>query len=116
MLKDKKIAVIGLGYVGLPLLLALSKKFEVIGFDLFKKRIDQFKVANDFTNEVKPKDLGPLKSFFTHKEDDLAKANVYIVTVPTPINLAKEPDLIPLKRACESIGRYLKKKDLVIFE
>ena len=116
MLKDKKIAVIGLGYVGLPLLLALSKKFEVIGFDLFKKRIDQLKVANDFTNEVKPKDLGPLKNFFTHKEDDLAKANVYIVTVPTPINLAKEPDLIPLKRACESIGRYLKKEDLVIFE
>ena len=116
MLKDKRIAVIGLGYVGLPLLLELSKKFKVIGFDLFKKRIEQLKDAKDFTNEVRTKDLKSLRGFFTNKEEDLIKANVYIVTVPTPINSEKEPDLTPLKMACESIGKYLKKKDLVIFE
>ena len=116
MLNNKRIAILGLGYVGLPLLVEFSKNFQVIGFDLFKKRISQLRNAKDLTNEVNEKELKPLKKFFTHKEEDLAKANVYIVTVPTPINLKKEPDLLPLKKACEIIGRYLKKKDLVIFE
>ena len=116
MLNNKRIAILGLGYVGLPLLVEFSKNFQVIGFDLFKKRISQLRNAKDFTNEVNRNELKPLKNSFTHKEEDLAKANVYIVTVPTPINLKKEPDLLPLKKACEIIGRYLKKKDLVIFE
>ena len=116
MLNNKRIAILGLGYVGLPLLVEFSKNFQVIGFDLFKKRISQLRNAKDFTNEVNRNELKPLKNSFTHKEEDLAKANVYIVTVPTPINLKKEPDLSPIKNACEIIGRYLKKKDLVIFE
>jgi len=116
MLNNKRIAILGLGYVGLPLLVEFSKTFQVIGFDLFKKRISQLRNAKDFTNEVNRNELKPLKNSFTHKEEDLAKANVYIVTVPTPINLKKEPDLSPIKNACEIIGRYLKKKDLVIFE
>jgi len=116
MLKNKRIAIIGLGYVGLPLLVQLSKKFKVSGFDLLQKRIKQLKKGEDSTNEVNVKELKPLKELFTNKEEDLAQSNVYIVTVPTPINNRKEPDLLPLRKACEIIGKYINKDDLIIFE
>ena len=116
MLKNKKIAVIGLGYVGLPLLVELSKKFETIGFDLSKKRIKGLQNSKDSTNEVNSKDLLNLKDCFTDDINKLKDRNVYIVTVPTPINKNKEPDLIPLQKACNTIGTFLKKGDLVVFE
>lgn len=116
MLKNKKIAVIGLGYVGLPLFVELSKQFETKGFDLSKKRISQLKNSKDITNEVSSKELKKLKSRFTHLINDLIDQNIYIVTVPTPITINKEPDLVPLQNACKSIGKFLKKDDLVIFE
>ena len=116
MLKNKKIAVIGLGYVGLPLLVELSKKFETIGFDLSKKRIKGLQNAKDSTNEVNSKDLLNLKDCFTNDTNKLKDQNVYIVTVPTPINKNKEPDLIPLQKACNTIGAFLKKGDLVVYE
>jgi UDP-N-acetyl-D-galactosamine dehydrogenase len=116
MLKNKKIAVIGLGYVGLPLLVELSKKYNVKGFDLSKKRIAQLKSAKDITNEVDSGDLNNLGDCFTHNVKDIKEENVYIITVPTPITKKKEPELSPLKIACDNIGKSLKKGDLVIFE
>jgi len=116
MLENKRIAVIGLGYVGLPLFVELSKKFETIGFDLSKKRIKELQNAKDSTNEVNSKDLSNLKDFFTENTNKLKDRNVYIVTVPTPIKKNKEPDLAPLQKACNTIGTFLDKEDLVIFE
>ena len=116
MLKNKKIAVIGLGYVGLPLLIELSKKFEVKGFDISKKRITDLRNGKDLTNETDLKDINAIKGKLTFHEGDISNENIYIVTVPTPIDANKEPDLNPLKQACQAIGKYLQKKDLVIFE
>mgnify|MGYP001182894738 FL=1 len=116
MLKNKRIAVIGLGYVGLPLLVELSKKYSVKGFDLSKNRISQLKKLKDITNEVSSKDLRDLKACLTHDQKKIEEENVYILTVPTPINKKREPDLMPLKNACINIGKILKKNDLVIFE
>ena len=116
MLENKKIAVIGLGYVGLPLFVELSKKFKTIGFDLSKKRIKDLQNAKDTTNEINSKKLFNLKDSFTDKRDKLKNQNVYIVTVPTPINKNKDPDLLPLQNACNSIGNFLEKGNLVVFE
>ncbi len=116
MLKNKKIAVIGLGYVGLPLLVELSKKYSVKGFDLSKKRISELKKFKDITNEVDANDLSKLKGCLTNKHKDIEEENVYIITVPTPIDKKREPDLSPLKKACENIGKILNINDLVIFE
>ena len=111
MLENKRIAVIGLGYVGLPLFVELSKKFETIGFDLSKKRIKELQNAKDSTNEVNSKDLSNLKDFFTENTNKLKDRNVYIVTVPTPIKKNKEPDLAPLQKACNTIGTFLDKEE-----
>ena len=115
-LSQKKIAIIGLGYVGLPLALAFSKKFKVIGFDLDKKRIIELSSFYDSSKEVSKKDLKDSKIKLTYLQEDLKKANVYIVTVPTPVDENNEPNLIHLENASELIGSYLKKGDLVIFE
>ena len=113
---QKKIAVIGLGYVGLPLAVEFSKKYKTIGFDLNKKRIDQLKKGLDITNEVERKHILNKKLFFTSQEREISKCNTFIVTVPTPIKKNKEPDLKFLKQASKIVGRNLKKDDVVIYE
>ena len=98
--KDLKLAVIGLGYVGLPLTLEFAKKREIIGFDINKKRIEELKSGIDKNLEFSKKELQSLKQLnFTSDENDLKSVNCYIVTVPTPIDEYKKPDLRPLLKA-----------------
>ena len=114
-----KIAIIGLGYVGLPLAHAFSFKYEVIGFDVAQWRIDELKNGTDRTlelSEAQVKETIENNMQFTNILDDVADCNVYIVTVPTPIDKNKRPDLSPLFKASESIGQVLKKDDIVIYE
>jgi UDP-N-acetyl-D-galactosamine dehydrogenase len=114
-----KIAIIGLGYVGLPLAHAFSFKYEVIGFDVAQWRIDELKNGTDRTlelSEAQVKETIENNMQFTNILDDIADCNVYIVTVPTPIDKNKRPDLSPLFKASESIGQVLKKDDIVIYE
>lgn len=116
-LQDIKLAVVGLGYVGLPLAVEFGKKRTVLGFDINHKRVDELKSGRDHTLEVEPEELkraGLLK--FSTAINDLAESNVFIVTVPTPIDEYKKPDLTPLVKASETIGRVLKKGDIVIYE
>ena len=113
-----KIAVLGLGYVGLPLAVEFSKKYDVIGFDLSKKRIAELRNGIDKTKEIEKNLLerNNKKLFFSSDENDIKPANVYIITVPTPINERNEPDLIPLKLATRIVGLCIKKDDLIIYE
>ncbi len=114
-----KIAVIGLGYVGLPLAHAFSEKYEVVGFDIAQWRIDELNSGVDRTlelNEAQVKEALAHGMKFTKDLDEIADCNVYIVTVPTPIDKHKKPDLTPLIKASESIGKVLKKDDIVIYE
>lgn len=114
-----KIAIIGLGYVGLPLAHAFSFKYEVIGFDVAQWRINELKNGMDRTLELSKtqvKETIENNMQFTNILDDIADCNVYIVTVPTPIDKNKRPDLSPLFKASESIGQVLKKDDIVIYE
>lgn len=117
LLKDIKLAIIGLGYVGLPLAVEFGRVRPVVGFDINKRRIDELKVVNDTTLETTPEELAAAKElFYTTNLDDLRACNCYIVTVPTPIDSYKRPDLTPLIKASESIGKVLKKGDVVIYE
>ena len=112
-----KIAIIGLGYVGLPLALEFQKKYLVLGFDTNKKRINELKCGLDNTLEVKRKDLQEATQLtFTNDTKKLRSANCYIVTVPTPVDVNKNPDLKAVNEASELIGKVLKKNDIVIFE
>jgi len=112
-----KLAVIGLGYVGLPIAVAFGKKRDVIGFDINCKRIEELRAGFDRTNETDKKDLLSSRFLsFSTDVNDLSEANCYIVTVPTPINENKSPDLSLLIGACELIGSNLKRNDIVIFE
>lgn len=114
---DVRLAVIGLGYVGLPLAVEFGKKRSVIGFDIHEARIESLRQGVDRTLEVDSTELAEAKGLqFTCHPEDLSRANVYIVTVPTPIDDFKQPDLTPLIRASETIGRVLKKGDIVIYE
>ena len=124
-LKDVKIAVIGLGYVGLPLAVEFAKKFPVIGFDIASKRVDELNSGHDFTLEVEDKDLQAVLAqsspkdkglFNSNNADDLADCQVYIVTVPTPTDRHNRPVLTPMLKASETIAKYLKKGDVVIYE
>ena len=116
-MKAKKIAVIGLGYVGLPLAVEFGKKREVIGFDINQERITQLKVGNDSTLEITIQELkDSTKLSYTTNIDDIKDCEFYIVTVPTPIDKNKMPDLIPLEKASETVGKVLKKGDIVIYE
>lgn len=111
------IAVIGLGYVGLPLAVEFGKKRAVIGFDINEKRIDELRNGRDNTREVEAYDLAAAKFLeFTSDRDELAQASIYIVTVPTPIDAYKRPDLAPLLKASETVGGVLTRGDIVIFE
>ena len=112
-----KIAIIGLGYVGLPLAIEFAKKRRVIGFDINNKRVHDLKLGIDKTNEIKKKQLIKAKKLYlTTDKKYLKLANCYIVTVPTPINIYRKPDLTPLFDASKMIGKVLKKNDLVIYE
>ena len=114
-----KIAVIGLGYVGLPLAHAFSEKYEVVGFDIAQWRIDELNSGVDRTlelSEAQVKEALANNMQFTNVLENIADCNVYIVTVPTPIDKHKKPDLAPLIKASESIGKVLKKDDIVIYE
>jgi UDP-N-acetyl-D-galactosamine dehydrogenase len=116
-LQDVKLAVVGLGYVGLPLAVEFGKKRPVLGFDINARRIAQLKDGVDHTLEVDAAELGEATQLsFSCVPEELAQANVYIVTVPTPIDQYKQPDLTPLVRASETIGKVLKRGDIVIYE
>ena len=115
--KDLQLAIIGLGYVGLPLALEFAKKRKVIGFDINKNRIEQLNSGKDKNLEFSKEELQNSKQLnFTNSVDDIKSANCYIVTVPTPIDEFKKPDLRPLFKASEIIGKIIKKGDLIIYE
>ena len=115
--KPIKIAIIGLGYVGLPLAVEFGKIYPTIGFDINQARIDELESGVDNTLEVEPEELKTVKHLsYTARLEDLRQANVYIVTVPTPIDNHKLPDLSPLRKACKTIGKILEQDDVVIFE
>ena len=114
---DAKIAIIGLGYVGLPLAVEFSKLYKTIGFDLNKKRISELKNSHDKTNELSKEQLNDAKKLkYTSNVNDIEDYNIFIVTVPTPIDSNKDPDLSMLKDASNSIGSVLKNGDVVIYE
>ena len=117
MADTQKIAVIGLGYVGLPLAVEFGKTRPVIGFDINQTRIDALRDGRDSTLEVSEDELREsVHLSFTPDPADLAEANIYIVTVPTPIDAHKRPDLTPLIKASETLGKVLKRGDIVIYE
>jgi len=116
---NSKIAIIGLGYVGLPLAHAFSTKYKVVGFDISQSRIDELRNGYDRTLELSEEQVKEAISNgmeFTNKIEDIKDCNIYIVTVPTPIDEHKTPDLTPLLKASETIGKVLKKGDIVIYE
>lgn len=121
--KNYKIAVIGLGYVGLPLAVEFGKKFKVLGFDINQTRVDQLNGGHDATLEVEDPDLqqalssdGGVGLKLTTQLDEIKHSNIYIVTVPTPIDKFKRPDLTPLIKASETVGKVISKGDIVIYE
>ncbi|MBG6236608.1 UDP-N-acetyl-D-galactosamine dehydrogenase [Pedobacter sp. CAN_A7] len=121
---SSKIAVIGLGYVGLPLAAAFAKKYSVIGFDINQKRIDELRTGLDRTLELDESELLSVTRtdkretglFCTNEIEELSSCNVFIVTVPTPTDKNNRPDLTPLYKASETVGKALKKGDVVIYE
>ena len=116
-LQDIKLAIIGLGYVGLPLAVEFGKQRSVVGLDINQKRIDQLIAGHDFTLETESEELQAAKLLqFSTSLEDLRTCNVFIVTVPTPLDQHKRPDLTPLIKASETVGKVLKSGDIVIYE
>jgi UDP-N-acetyl-D-galactosamine dehydrogenase len=116
-LKDIKIAVIGLGYVGLPLAVEFGKKYQTLGFDINQARISELNNGSDSTLEVSDEELAATTNLsYSCQPEDLRSANVYIVTVPTPIDQHKQPDLTPLIKASEMLGKIVSKDDIIIYE
>ena len=116
-LSEIRIAIIGLGYVGLPLAVLLSKKFPVVGFDANKKRVRELKVGKDATLEISSDELNQAKNLsFENSPEMITGCNVFIVTVPTPINEHNQPNLRPLITASRMLGNLINKNDVVIFE
>ncbi|WP_038369408.1 Vi polysaccharide biosynthesis UDP-N-acetylglucosamine C-6 dehydrogenase TviB [Brackiella oedipodis] len=116
-IQDIKLAIVGLGYVGLPLAVEFGKKRQVLGFDINAKRVKELQSGVDHTLEVDAEELASAKHLtYSADAQDLAQANTYIVTVPTPIDEYKQPDLTPLVKASQTIGKVLKKGDIVIYE
>jgi len=114
---DTEICVIGLGYVGLPLAVEFSKKHKTIGFDIKVQRINELRAGHDATLEVSEEELKAANNLqFSSEESQIYSANVYIVTVPTPIDQHRQPDLTPLIKASELLGRVINKGDVVIYE
>jgi UDP-N-acetyl-D-galactosamine dehydrogenase len=114
--KEATLAVIGLGYVGLPIALEFAKKIKVIGFDINQKRVDMMKNNIDPSNELEASDFEGCDIEFTASLEDLKAASFYVVAVPTPIDASKEPDLTPLIGASTTVGKVLKKGDYVVYE
>ncbi|RIO03588.1 nucleotide sugar dehydrogenase [Mammaliicoccus sciuri] len=112
----RKIAVVGLGYVGLPVAVAFGKQQQVIGFDINEQRINELIGGYDRTNEVLDEDLKKSDIKFTNQIEDLSKADFIIVAVPTPINKNNQPDLTPLIKASETVGKALTKDTIVVYE
>lgn len=115
-IKDAKIAVIGLGYVGLPLAVEFAKKYDVVGYDISAPRIEELRQGKDSSLEVEPDELAAVDMVFTDQLDELRGCNVHIVTVPTPIDEYKNPDLTPLVSASRALGSIIKKGDIVVYE
>ena len=116
-IENARIAIVGLGYVGLPLAVEFGKQFDTVGFDINEARIQELRAGHDGTLEVTPAELAEAGRLgFTSELRDLSDCNVYIVTVPTPIDTAKRPDLTPLVRASEALGQVLSAGDVVIYE
>ncbi len=116
MSHNRKIAIIGLGYVGLPVVVEFGKSSSVVGFDIDEQRVADLNDGRDLTNAVSPADLGTADVFFTTKENELREADFYIVAVPTPVDDAKRPDLTSVLRASEMLGRQLSPGDIVVYE
>ena len=116
-LTSTKIAIVGLGYVGLPLAVEFGKHFDTVGFDIHTGRVDELRAGQDLTRETPPGELAAATRLrFSTDIDDIAACNVFIVTVPTPVDEANRPDLNPLQSASASIGTVLKPGDIVIYE
>ena len=128
MNKEIKIAVIGLGYVGLPLAVEFAKKFPVVGFEINQGRVDELNEGHDPTLEVDDENLQAVLSldanvnekgkglYLTTNMDDIKSSNIYIIAVPTPTDKNNRPDLTPLVKASETVGKVLSKDDIVIYE
>jgi len=117
MLKDIKIGMIGLGYVGLPLAVEFGRKYPTVGFDINKHRVAELQSGNDHTLEVSPEELAQATQLsYSADVSSLTDCNIYIVTVPTPINEHKQPDLTPLQKASDLLGKVIKKGDIVVYE
>jgi UDP-N-acetyl-D-galactosamine dehydrogenase len=114
--KKNKLAVIGLGYVGLPIALAFAKKVKVIGFDISAKRVDMMKQGIDPSQELEKEAFDGCDIEFTHDIEVLRQANFFIVAVPTPVDQQNVPNLIPVQKASETVGKVIKKGDYVVFE
>lgn len=116
-INNAKLAIIGLGYVGLPLAVEFGKKYSTLGFDINATRLAELNQGHDSTLEVSDEELAQATQLsYSNQIDDLKDCNIFIVTVPTPINDNKQPDLTPLIKASETIGQVLKKGDIVIYE
>ncbi|MGQ0658244.1 MAG: nucleotide sugar dehydrogenase [Chromatiales bacterium] len=116
MTHNRKISVIGLGYVGLPVAVEFGKRGRVIGFDINSRRVEQLHKGIDHTREVASEDLAQADISYTCNPTDLKAADFHIVAVPTPVDEAKRPDLRPVIRASETVGRQLKRGDIVVYE
>ena len=114
--RKKKIAVVGLGYVGMPLAVAFAKHAEVVGFDINADKIEQYKRGKDSTNEVGDENISSTTVLFTSNENDLSLASFFIIAVPTPINPDKTPDLSPVIQASEVVGRHISQDSIVVYE
>ncbi|WP_020160622.1 MULTISPECIES: nucleotide sugar dehydrogenase [Methylobacter] len=113
---NRKISVVGLGYVGLPVAVEFGKNQQVIGFDINSIRIEELKQGIERTNEVDAEDLTKADILYTCNAEDLKKADFHIIAVPTPVNKAKQPDLRPVIKASRTVGKQLKKGDIVVYE
>ena len=114
--KEEKLSVIGLGYVGLPLAISFAKKVEVIGFDVNKEKIEAYKKGIDIINEVGNKSLQETTALLTFNEKELQKSKFHIISVPTPINSDKTPNLDAVIGASKIVGRNLVKGSIVVYE
>src|ERR1041384_226087 len=114
--KEEKLAVMGLGYVGLPIALEFARKISVIGFDINAKRVEMMKQGIDPSNELEKEAFDGCDIVFTNSLDVLREAKFFIVAVPTPVDEHNVPDLVPVIKASETIGKVIKKGDYVVFE
>jgi len=116
-IKNTRIGVLGLGYVGLPLAVEFGKKIPTVGLDINQARVDELKSGKDSSLEVEPEELTTAKFLeYTADPEGLRDCNVYIITVPTPIDQHKQPDLSPLVGASRMLGKLLNKDDVAVFE